>query len=108
MAISNQNDNRVIRYEYIIKKLYNTLDAFGEIFPELLMVREKLSLLPAGQHQGEDPYQQLLAIEHFLKGRAVKDYIVRHLYHNFKREVGAFQLGISLDEEKEFFIDLPA
>ncbi|MGV3642226.1 MAG: hypothetical protein ACO1NZ_17015 [Adhaeribacter sp.] len=108
MAISNQNDNQVIRYEYIIKKLYNTLDAYGEIFPELLIIREKLAQLPSGQHQGGDHSQELLTIENLLKGRAVKDYIVRHLYHNFKREVAAFQLGIPLDEEKEFFIDIPA
>lgn len=108
MAISNQNDNQVIRFEFIIKKLYNTLDAYGEIFPELLIIREKLSQLPPGQHQGGDHSQVLLTIENLLKARAVKDYIVRHLYHNFKREVAAFELGIPLDEEKEFFIDIPA
>ncbi|MGV3502313.1 MAG: hypothetical protein ACO1O1_01290 [Adhaeribacter sp.] len=107
MELPNQNDNQVIRYEYIINKLYNTLEAYGEIFPQLLQVRE--SLPPQSQEIPScgDPCQGLPALLNLLKGRAVKDYIVRHLYHNFRREVEDFQQGIPFDEEKKFYIDIP-
>lgn len=107
MASTKQNDNQVFRYEDIIKKLYNTLDAFGPLFPELPVIREQLLLLPARQ-RGADSNQEIREIEEILKNKAVRYYIVRHLYHNFKREVEALQLGGQLDGEKEFYIDIPA
>jgi hypothetical protein len=46
MGITNAKDNQLLRAEYIIKKLFNTMQAFGELFPELIPIRKKLLLLP--------------------------------------------------------------
>jgi hypothetical protein len=101
------NQNQLLRYEYIIKKLYNTFDAFQALFPELLPIRQKIQLLPLIQEKHGGSHQKLLAIEEVLKINAVTSYIIRHLYHNFHQEVTAFQNGTDPEEERPYFIYLP-
>lgn len=96
-----------MRYGYMLKKLYATLDKYGENFTELKSLKKDIESIDACQHPQVSSLHKLMDIQLLLKDRAYRSYVIRHIHYNFSEEAALFNNGSHLKDDWPYYICIP-
>jgi hypothetical protein len=91
----------------MLQKLNYTFDAYQQYFPELIEIEQQVNAIPLDLDKSNPYTYRLLDIGKVL-GSRTDLYVVRHLHHNFSKDLEAYLSGASIYlEEAEPYLSMP-
>lgn len=95
------------KYQVMVGKLHYTFGSYQPYFPELIEIAQQVNAV-ALDFQKSNPYTYRLMDIAKILGSQTHIYVVRHLHHNFSKDLEAYLAGASFYyEETEPYLSMP-